>query len=58
MTRASRTGPISPLFAFGAVLTTAGAGMYVLPGPGTPLLALGALVLAAAAAVWVSARQR
>ncbi|WP_435057749.1 PGPGW domain-containing protein [Streptomyces sp. bgisy060] len=58
MTRRYRTGPISPLFAFGSVLTAAGAAMYVLPGPGMLLLALGALVLAAAAAVWVSARHR
>ncbi|MFI5867963.1 hypothetical protein [Streptomyces sp. NPDC051546] len=54
MTRRSRTGPISPLLAFGAVLTTAGALMYALPGPGLPLLAVGAFALAAAAAVWVS----
>ncbi|MFI5868300.1 hypothetical protein [Streptomyces sp. NPDC051546] len=58
MTRASRAGPLSPLFAFGAVLTVAGAAMYLLPVPGMPLLALGALVLAASAAVWVSARRR
>ncbi|MEU9378491.1 hypothetical protein AB0D94_32690 [Streptomyces sp. NPDC048255] len=58
MTRRSRTGPVSPLFVFGAVLTAAGAAMYMLPGPGLALLALGALALAAVAAVWVSARQR
>lgn len=58
MTRRSRSGPLSPLFAFGAVLTAVGAAMYVLPGPGLPLIASGALVLAAVAAVWLAARQR
>lgn len=58
MTRRSRTGPLSPLFAFGAVLTAAGAALYLHPGPGLPFLALGAIAAAAAMAVWVSARQR
>ncbi|MCP3757052.1 hypothetical protein [Streptomyces sp. TBY4] len=57
MTRRSRSGPLTPLFAFGAVLTAAGAAMYALPGPGLPLFASGALVLAAVAAVWLAARQ-
>lgn len=48
--RRSRTGPLSSLFAFGAVLTLAGAAMYLLTGPETPLLALGALVRATATA--------
>lgn len=58
MIRRSRTGPISPLFAFGAVLTAAGAVLYLHPGPGPAVLALGALATAVAAAVWVSFRQR
>ncbi|MFK0222318.1 hypothetical protein ACIQWN_29515 [Streptomyces vinaceus] len=58
MSRRSRTGPISPLIVFGAVLTAAGAALYVLPGPGLPLLALGAFVLATGAAVWAAARHR
>ncbi|WP_329383253.1 hypothetical protein OG625_21045 [Streptomyces sp. NBC_01351] len=58
MIRRSRTGPLSPLIVFGAVLTAAGAAMYLLPGPGLPLLALGAFVLAAGAPVWVAARHR
>ncbi|MFI5763170.1 hypothetical protein [Streptomyces sp. NPDC051563] len=58
MTRRSRTGQTSPLFAFGAVLTGVGAALYVLPSPAMPLLALGAFVVAATAAVWVSARHR
>ncbi|WP_329201797.1 MULTISPECIES: hypothetical protein [unclassified Streptomyces] len=58
MRRPSRSGPASPLFAFGVVMTAAGAVMYVLPdSPGLPLLALGALVLATAAAVWTAARR-
>ncbi|MFB7148503.1 hypothetical protein [Streptomyces virginiae] len=58
MTRRSRTGPVSPLFAFGAVLTAAGAMLYLHPGPGPAVLALGALALAVAAAVWVSSRKQ
>ncbi|MFG2387762.1 hypothetical protein ACGFYF_02640 [Streptomyces lavendulae] len=58
MTRRSWTGPISPLFAFGAVLTAAGAVLYLHPGPGPMVMALGALALAVAAAVWASSRQR
>ncbi|MCM1971295.1 MULTISPECIES: hypothetical protein [unclassified Streptomyces] len=58
MTRRSRTGPVSPLFAFGAVLTAAGAVLYLHPGPGPAVLALGALALAVAAAVWVSSRKQ
>uniref|UniRef100_A0AAU2JWG8 Uncharacterized protein n=1 Tax=Streptomyces sp. NBC_00049 TaxID=2903617 RepID=A0AAU2JWG8_9ACTN len=58
MTRRSRTGPLSPLIVFSAVLTAAGAAMYVLPGPGLPVLALGAFVLATGAAVWAAARHR
>ncbi|MDJ0380155.1 hypothetical protein [Streptomyces sp. G-G2] len=57
MSRRSRTGPLSPIFAFGAVLTAAGAALYLLPGPDMPLLAAGALALASVAAVLVSARQ-
>ncbi|MFI8338938.1 hypothetical protein ACIF8W_02460 [Streptomyces sp. NPDC085639] len=49
---------MSPLFVFGAVLTTAGTALYLHPGPGLPLLALGAFALAATVAVWLSARQR
>ena len=41
----------------GAVLTAAGAFLYLYPGPGLPLLALGALALAASVAVWLSSRQ-
>lgn len=52
-----RTRTVSPLFAVGAVLTAAGAAMYLFPGPGRPGLALGALALAVVAAVWVSARR-
>ncbi|MFB7807153.1 hypothetical protein V6P99_17170 [Streptomyces virginiae] len=58
MTRRSRTAPVSPLFAFGAVLTAAGAMLYLHPGPGPAVLALGALALAVAAAVWVSSRKQ
>ncbi|WP_330297639.1 hypothetical protein [Streptomyces sp. NBC_00503] len=58
MTRRSRTGPVSPLFAFGAVLTAAGGLLYMHPGPGPMAMALGALALAVAAAVWASSRQR
>ncbi|WP_328297320.1 hypothetical protein OG389_05465 [Streptomyces sp. NBC_00435] len=57
MTRPPGAGPVSPLLAFGAILTVAGAFFYLRPGPGLPLLALGALVLAGAAAVWLSSRQ-
>ncbi|MCP3757220.1 hypothetical protein [Streptomyces sp. TBY4] len=49
--------PASPLFAFGAVLTVAGAVLYAIPGPGTPVLALGALILAVATGLWLAARQ-
>ncbi|MGI5447651.1 hypothetical protein ACQEVM_18150 [Streptomyces sp. CA-243310] len=59
MPRRARPGPLSPLLAFGIILTAAGAVMYVLPGtPGMPLLALGALALAAAVAVWLASRRR
>ncbi|MEV6954554.1 hypothetical protein [Streptomyces sp. NPDC051183] len=59
MPRPARSGPASPLFAFGVILTAAGAVMYVLPdSPGLPLLGLGALALATAAAVWSAARRR
>ncbi|WP_405442229.1 hypothetical protein OG373_33490 [Streptomyces avidinii] len=57
MPRPSSGGPVSPLLVFGAVLTAAGAVLYLYPGPGLPLLALGALALAASAAVWLSSRQ-
>lgn len=55
MLRPSRIGRPSPLFAFGAVLTAAGAAMYALPEFSRALLALCAF---AAAAVWISAKQR
>ncbi|MBT2452901.1 hypothetical protein J7F03_38885 [Streptomyces sp. ISL-43] len=42
---------------FGAVMTVAGAVMFVLPGSGLPLLTVWVLVLTAAAAVWVSMKQ-
>nr|WSW48688.1 hypothetical protein OG296_36750 [Streptomyces sp. NBC_01001] len=58
MTRPSRIGRPSPLFAFGAVLTAAGAVMYVLPQYSRALLALCAFAVATAAAVWISAKQR
>ncbi|MCX5296901.1 hypothetical protein OG898_10410 [Streptomyces sp. NBC_00193] len=58
MTGRSRSGPLSPLFAFGAVLTAAGAAMYALPGHGLLMCALGALVLATATAVWLAAQHR
>ncbi|MCY0933140.1 hypothetical protein [Streptomyces sp. H34-S4] len=59
MPRRARTGPASPLFAFGFILTAAGTVMYVLPdSPGLLLLALGSLALAAAVAVWLFARHR
>lgn len=59
MPRCTRTGPVSPLFGFGAVLTAAGAVMYAHPASrGLPLLGLGALALAAVCAIWISTRQR
>ncbi|MFI5831401.1 hypothetical protein ACIA6C_29790 [Streptomyces sp. NPDC051578] len=59
MRRPSRSGPASPLFAFGVVMTAAGAVRYLLPAStALPLLALGALALATAAAVWTAARWR
>ncbi|WP_329438760.1 hypothetical protein OG906_34250 [Streptomyces sp. NBC_01426] len=58
MPRPTSTGPASPLLAFGAILTAAGAFLYLRPGPGMPLIALGALALAAATAAWLASRQR
>lgn len=58
MIRRTRTGPVSPLFAVGTVLTAAGAALYLFPVPGRLGFALAAIFLAAVAAVWVSARQR
>ncbi|MCY0923889.1 hypothetical protein OS965_38150 [Streptomyces sp. H27-G5] len=59
MPRPARSGPASPLFAFGVILTAAGAVLPDSPdSPGLPLLALGALALATAAAVWIAARRR
>ncbi|MFD3537276.1 hypothetical protein [Streptomyces sp. NPDC058664] len=41
----------------GAVLTVAGAAMYVLPGPGLPVLLLGLVGIAAGAVVWFAGRK-
>ncbi|WP_338675160.1 hypothetical protein V1460_20865 [Streptomyces sp. SCSIO 30461] len=51
----SRLGVV--LMAVGAVLTVAGAAMYVLPGPGLPVISLGPLVLAAGAVLRVVSRK-
>ncbi|MFD8575589.1 hypothetical protein ACR3S4_02745 [Streptomyces sp. CH8.1] len=56
MIRFTRTGPVSPLFVAGTVLTAAGAVLYLFPVPCPLGFALGALFLAAVAGVWVSAR--
>nr|WSX54894.1 hypothetical protein OG409_00800 [Streptomyces sp. NBC_00974] len=58
MPRPSRIGRPSPLFTFGAVLTAAGAAMFVLPQYSHALLALCAFAVATAAAVWIFAKQR
>ncbi|WP_406186332.1 hypothetical protein [Streptomyces sp. NBC_01006] len=58
MPRLSPTGPaVSPLGAFGAILTAAGTFLYLHPGPGLLPLALGALVLAVSVSVWLFSRQ-
>ncbi|MFJ6935496.1 hypothetical protein [Streptomyces sp. NPDC101132] len=58
MPRPSRVGSPSPLFAFGAVLTAAGAAMYALPGYSRALIAVVSFAVAAVVAVWMFTRQR
>ncbi|MFE3579639.1 hypothetical protein [Streptomyces vinaceus] len=58
MSRPTPTGPaVSPLGAFGAILTAAGTFLYLYPGPGLLPLALGAVALAVSVSVWLSSRQ-
>ncbi|MBT2441887.1 hypothetical protein J7E93_17575 [Streptomyces sp. ISL-36] len=45
------------VMSIGAVLTVAGAAMYVLPGPGLPVLILGLAATAAGATVWFTGRR-
>ncbi|RPK92186.1 MULTISPECIES: hypothetical protein [Streptomyces] len=45
------------LMSVGAVITVAGALMYVLPGPGLPLLVVGLVVMAAGAAIRIVSRR-
>ncbi|MFJ6636470.1 PGPGW domain-containing protein [Streptomyces sp. NPDC091376] len=46
------------LMSIGAVLTVAGAAMYVLPGPGLPVLVVGLVFLAAGAVARRAGRER
>ncbi|MFK0235350.1 hypothetical protein [Streptomyces vinaceus] len=57
MPRPTSAGPVSPLLAFGTILTVAGAFLYLYPGPRLVPLASGALVLAVSVSVWLSSRQ-